>query len=68
MLASEKESTSVTVVSELSQPKSVEISHADIGVRAFLVWEKRNAQGLPGDESSDWIEAERQLREERLGH
>ena len=39
-------------------------SDADIALRAYFVSEKRRASGLPGDEHSDWLEAERQLTAE----
>lgn len=42
-----------------------EVTPELIAIRAFLVWEKRAQQGLPGDEISDWVEAERQLFAER---
>ena len=37
----------------------------DIAVRAYLIAEKRQQLGLPGDSLGDWIEAERQLLCER---
>lgn len=39
-------------------------SAADVAVRAYFVAENRRASGLPGDEHSDWLEAERQLTAE----
>ena len=36
----------------------------DVALRAYFIAEKRRAQGLPGDEHQDWLEAERQLRSE----
>lgn len=43
------------------------ISHDDIALRAYFIAERRNFFGAPGDASSDWIEAERQLRAEAAG-
>jgi hypothetical protein len=40
------------------------ISTDDVALRAYFIAEKRHAQGLPGDEHQDWIEAERQLQAE----
>ena len=40
-------------------------THEDVALRAYFVAEKRVATGAPGDEHSDWVEAERQLRAER---
>jgi hypothetical protein len=42
--------------------ESVAVSHDDIAFRAYLIAEKRQQLGLPGDSLGDWIEAERQLR------
>lgn len=39
----------------------------DIATRAYYIAEKRRADGLPGDEQQDWIEAERQLLAEAAG-
>ena len=36
----------------------------DIALRAYFIAEKRQTQGLPGDEHQDWVEAERQLAAE----
>ena len=33
----------------------------DIALRAYFIAEKRRLHGLAGDESQDWLEAERQL-------
>jgi hypothetical protein len=40
------------------------ISNDDIAKRAYYIAEHRSHHGLPGDEVSDWVEAERQLRKE----
>lgn len=39
----------------------------DLALRAYFLCEKRWAAGLPGDEASDWLEAERQLLAEHSG-
>ena len=41
------------------------ISTEDIALRAYYLAEQRRAAGLPGDEASDWLEAERQLRKQK---
>lgn len=52
-------------VTKALKPKSVQTFTADdINLRAYFIAEKRQAQGLPGDEHQDWVEAERQLRAE----
>lgn len=40
-----------------------EISREEIACEAFYVYERRVAQGLPGDPHGDWLEAERILRQ-----
>lgn len=44
----------------------VTISLEDISLRAYFISERRRHHGWPGDEHSDWVEAERQLREELI--
>ncbi len=41
--------------------KAATIRQEDIAFRAYLLGEKRQQLGLPGDSLSDWVEAERQL-------
>ena len=41
-----------------------DFSSEAIALRAYYLGEKRQQLGLPGDSAHDWIEAERQLREE----
>ncbi len=43
------------------KPKARAFTQEEIALRAYFVSEKRRANGLPGDEHSDWLEAERQL-------
>jgi hypothetical protein len=40
------------------------ITNDDISLRAYFIAERRQAMGWPGDSSSDWAEAERQLKAE----
>jgi len=40
------------------------ISNDDIALRAYFIAEKRAQFGWPGDQTGDWVEAERQLRAE----
>jgi len=44
--------------------KAVSFSTDDIALRAYFISEKRHRLGIHGDEHSDWVEAERQLRKE----
>ena len=39
----------------------VAVSDEDIRIRAYFIAEKRAGQSQPGDSSSDWLEARRQL-------
>ena len=45
--------------------KSASFSTDDVALRAYFIAEKRQQCGLPGDAHADWVEAERQLAEER---
>ena len=40
---------------------AITITIEDISLRAYFIAERRKSHGLPGDETSDWVEAERQL-------
>jgi hypothetical protein len=42
--------------------KPVHFSNEDIALRAYFISEHRQRNGIHGDEHSDWIEAQRQLR------
>lgn len=44
--------------------KLVVFSTEDIALKAYFIHEHRTRLGLPGDEHSDWVEAERQLQAE----
>ena len=41
------------------------VSDEAIRIRAYLISERRERLGIPGDANSDWIEARRQLLAER---
>lgn len=49
--------------SPLKRP-AVILTTEDIALRAYFIAERRNRMGWPGDETSDWVEAERQLQAE----
>jgi len=42
-------------------PKPPAYTQNDVALRAYFISEKRRAEGLPGDEHQDWLEAERQI-------
>lgn len=46
-------------------PTEIVITVEEISLRAYFISERRRHLGWPGDEHSDWVEAERQLREEK---
>lgn len=61
----------VAKIAKVAKPKPVAppepeivITNDDIALRAYFIAERRQAMGWPGDSSSDWIEAESQLRAE----
>jgi len=45
-------------------PETPAYTRDDVALRAYFISEKRRANGLPGDEHQDWLEAERQIAEE----
>ena len=62
-----------TAVKKAAVPKPVKAAEAeseivitieDISLRAYFIAERRQAMGWPGDSTSDWVEAERQLKAE----
>lgn len=48
--------------------KQLAFTQDDVAIRAYLIGEKRQQLGLPGDAVGDWVEAERQLFGERVTH
>jgi phage protein D len=48
------------------EDSQIVVSKEDISLRAYFIAERRQKMGWPGDETSDWVEAERQLRAEAL--
>lgn len=44
----------------------IEISLEEIGLRAYFISERRRNNNLPGDETSDWVQAENELRYEAI--
>ncbi|MEI6280278.1 MAG: DUF2934 domain-containing protein [Verrucomicrobiae bacterium] len=44
--------------------KASAITNEAIGLRAYFIAERRQKMGWPGDSTSDWVEAERQLAAE----
>jgi hypothetical protein len=44
-----------------ARSKAVNPTNEEIQLRAYFISERRHRLGLPGDTSSDWLEARRQL-------
>ena len=44
--------------------KAASYTQDEVALRAYFIAEKRRKLGLPGDEHSDWVEAERQVAAE----
>ena len=47
-----------------SKKKSKDPTIEQIQLRAYFIAERRKSLGLHGDSTSDWVQAERELREE----
>jgi hypothetical protein len=62
--AKKKAKPAARVIETTVTTEEILISNDDIALRAYFISEARHANGHGGDETSDWIEAERQLRAE----
>jgi len=47
-----------------SRPIEARPSNEQVALRAYFIGERRRNLGIPGDETSDWVEAEREISEE----
>jgi hypothetical protein len=63
-VSSKSKQAQTTQSGKRSSAKAIEPSEDDIRVLAYRLYERRSAEGVEGDAESDWVEAERQLREE----
>lgn len=59
-------STDKTEVSKRIARKSsdAQASNEQVALRAYFIGERRRNLGIPGDETSDWVEAEREISEQ----
>jgi len=60
-------STSKTEASESKAREKMDahqLSNEQIALRAYFIGERRRKLGFPGDETSDWVEAKREISEE----
>jgi len=55
-----------TTVAKSKARKNVDAqpSNEQVALRAYFIGEQRRNLGIPGDETSDWVEAEREVLEE----
>ena len=62
-------STSKTEVSESKarEKMDAQLSNEQVALRAYFIGERRRKLGFPGDETSDWVEAKREISEELKG-
>src|ERR1700747_3089210 len=49
-----------------SSSKAKEPSYEQVQLRAYFIGERRKSLGIPGDETSDWVQAELELKAELL--
>ena len=61
--------TGKTEVSESKawEKMDVQLSNEQVALRAYFIGEHRRKLGFPGDETSDWVEARREISEELKG-
>jgi hypothetical protein len=45
--------------------KAKEPTYEQVQLRAYFIGERRKSLGIPGDETSDWVQAERELKAEQ---
>ncbi len=59
-------SATKTAVSKSKARKNIDAqpSNEQVALRAYFIGERRRNLGIPGDETSDWVEAEREISEE----
>ena len=53
-----------TIIENIIEAPSIE----QIQLRAYFISERRISLGIAGDSTSDWVEAERELKEETKAH
>ena len=53
-----------TVKRPIRSSKGKEPSHEQIQLRAYFIGEQRKSLGIPGNETSDWVQAELELKAE----
>ncbi|MBV8352229.1 MAG: hypothetical protein JOZ21_08155 [Verrucomicrobia bacterium] len=56
-----------TAKSSVRSKRATEPSYEQVQLRAYFIGERRKSLGIQGDETSDWVQAERELKEELAG-
>ena len=56
--------SATTAKRPVSSGRREEPSYEQIQLRAYFIGERRKSLGIRGDETSDWVQAERELAEE----
>ena len=59
-----KSTSTRTAKSSVRSKRPKEPSYEQIQLRAYFIGERRKSLGIQGDETSDWVQAERELKEE----
>jgi hypothetical protein len=63
-VAATKKAPAKKAAKPAAKAKTVTFSTEDIALRAYFIAEHRQRMGIHGDEHSDWVEAERQIKAE----
>ena len=59
-----KRASTETAKRSVASKRTPELSYEQIQLRAYFIGERRKSLGIRGDETSDWVQAERELKEE----
>jgi hypothetical protein len=59
-----KSTGSGTAKRSVRSSKAKEPSYEQVQLRAYFIGERRKSLGIPGDETSDWVQAELELKAE----
>lgn len=53
-----------TATRPVRSDKAKEVSYEQVQLRAYFIGENRKSLGIPGDQTSDWVQAEIELKAE----
>ena len=53
-----------TAKSPVLSSRTKELTYEQVQLRAYFIGERRKSLGIPGDETSDWVQAELELKAE----